>query len=78
MNISNQLQDYFDLLADSIDIIAGVFDDLKIRFAGVNINFSFLVGLSIVIGLINVLKGCSDDENGIDISPLDGYDGDYY
>lgn len=78
MNITNQLQDYFDLLADSIDIIAEVFDNLKIRFAGANINFSFLVGLSIVIGLINVLKGCSDDENGIDISPLDGYDGDYY
>lgn len=78
MNITSQLQDYFDLLADSIDIIALVFDNLKIRFAGVNINFSFLVGLSIVIGLINVLKGCSDDENGIDISPLDGYDGDYY
>ena len=36
MNNSNQLQDYFDLLADSIDIIAEIFDNLKIRFAGQN------------------------------------------
>lgn len=74
----NQLQDYFDLLADSIDIFAGIFNRLNIKFVGVNINFAFLVGLSLVIGLINVLKGCSDDENGIDINPLDGYDGDSY
>lgn len=78
MNNANQLQDYFDLLADSIDVIAGVFNSLSIRFAGVNINFAFLVGLTLVIGLINVLKGASDDNNGIDISPLDGYDGDEY
>ena len=74
----NQLQDYFDLLADSIDIFANIFNGLNIKFAGVNINFAFLIGLSVVIGLINVLKGCSDDENGIDIRPLDGYDGDEY
>lgn len=74
----NQLQDYFDLLADGIDIFAGIFNGLNIKFAGVNINFAFIVGLNLVIGLINVLKGCSDDENGIDINPLDGYDGDSY
>lgn len=78
MQYVNQLQDYFDLLADSIDIFADIFNGLNIKFAGVNINFAFLVGLSIVIGLINVLKGCCDDDDGIDISPLDGYDGDSY
>lgn len=75
---SNQLQDYFDLLADSIDIFANIFNGLKLKFAGIDINFAFLIGLSLVIGLVNVLKGCSDDDTGIDISPLDGYHGDDY
>ncbi len=75
--MSNQLQDYFDLLADSIDIFAEIFNGLKLKFAGIDINFAFLIGLSLVIGLVNVLKG-ADDGCGIDISPLDGYDGDEY
>lgn len=75
--MTNQLQDYFDLLADSIDIFAEIFNGLKLKFAGIDINFAFLIGLSLVIGLVNVLKG-ADDGDGIDISPLDGYDGDEY
>lgn len=74
---TNQLQDYFDLLAESIDVFAEIFNGLKLKFAGIDINFAFLIGLSLVIGLVNVLTG-ADDGNGIDISPLDGYDGEKY
>lgn len=70
-----QLQDYFDLLADTIEIWRDVIDGLNIRFAGIHITFYWLLGGVFVAALIRVLIGdnsADDDE----LDPLSGYQGD--
>lgn len=78
MQYVNQLQDYFDLLGDSIHLIANIFDGLGLKFAGVPITFELLFGAALTMALINVLFGYPDDEGQIDANILSGYDGDDY
>lgn len=78
MQFVNQLQDYFDLLGDSIYLIANIFDGLGLKFAGVPITFELLFGAALTMALINVLFGYPDDEGQIDANILSGYDGDDY
>lgn len=78
MQYVNQLQDYFDLLGDSIHLIANIFDRLGLKFAGVPITFELLFGAALTMALINLLFGYPDDDGQIDVNILSGYDGDDY
>lgn len=70
----NQLQDYFDLLAVTINVLADVIDSTDVSFCGIPIDFHFLFGFAAVSALIAILLGTNDADDDI-INPLVGYDG---
>lgn len=70
-----QLQDYFDLLGDTVEIWMDVIDGLNIKFAGIDITFYWLLGATFIAALIRVLIGDNDaDDDKVD--PLSDYYGD--
>lgn len=70
----NELQDFFDLLADAINVWGDVIDSSDVSFAGIPIDFHFLLGFGFVSALIAVLLGNNDADDDL-INPLKDYDG---
>lgn len=70
----NELQDFFDLLADTINVWADVIDSADVTFCGIPIDFHFLLGFGFVSALIAILLGINDGDDDL-INPLKDYDG---
>lgn len=63
----NQLQDYYDCLADGLDILVAVFNRLNLKFAGVTINLYFLVGASVVYMIYHHIMGSDETQEEFDL-----------
>lgn len=72
----NQLQDFYDCLANGLDVLVGVFNRLNLKFAGVTINLYFLVGASVVLMIYHHIMGF--DETQEEYNGFSFYDDEEY